>query len=95
MELLARSGRDRDLLVLHAAAQASTTAPPLGGDQLARLTSAVEGAERVLGPDRTAAARAQGRALTDDQAVAFARGLLVGGGNGGTSADTPLVGRRS
>jgi hypothetical protein len=76
MELLARLGRHWDLLVLDAARQASQTAPPLVGDQLERLSSAVERAESALGADPAAAARAEGREMTDDQAVAFARALL-------------------
>jgi len=79
MELLARFGRHRDLLVLYAARQASPTAPPLVGDQLERLSSAVERAEAALGEGPAAAARAQGRGMTDDQAVAFARALLADG----------------
>lgn len=94
MELLARSGRHRDLLVLHAAEQVSTTAPPLLGHQRDRLTSAVERAERELGADTAAAALAHGRGLTDEQAVGFARALVIGGGGGGPSdppADAQLV----
>jgi predicted ATPase len=76
MELLARLRRHRDLLVLDAARQASSTAPPLVGDQLERLTSAVERAAAALGEGPAVAAMDQGRAMTDDQAVAFARALL-------------------
>jgi len=94
MELLARSGRHRDLLALHAAAQVSTTAPPLLGDQRDRLTSAVERAERELGADAAAAALAYGRGLTDEQAVGFARALVISRGGSGPSdppADAQLA----
>jgi hypothetical protein len=94
MELLARSGRHRDLLVLHAAEQASTTAPPLQGDQRDRLTSAVERARRELGADAAAAALAHGHGLSNEQAVAFARVLVSGRVDGGPSdppADAQLV----
>jgi hypothetical protein len=77
MEMLARLGRHRDLLVLDAARRASLTAPPLVGDQRERLASAVERAATVLGEGPAAAARDQGRAMTGDQAVAFARALLA------------------
>jgi hypothetical protein len=90
MELLARFGRHRDLLVLYAARQASPTAPPLVGDQLERLSSAVERAEAALGEGPAAAARAQGRGMTDDQAVAFARALL--GDGAGNIRDGALYG---
>jgi hypothetical protein len=90
MELLARFGRHRDLLVLYAARQASPTAPPLVGDQLERLSSAVERAEAALGEGPGAAARAQGRGMTDDQAVAFARALL--GDGAGNIRDGALYG---
>lgn len=97
MELLARSGRHRDVLVLHAASQVSTTAPPLAGDQCDRLASAVAQAERELSADGAAAARAHGRGLTDEQVVAFARTLVLGRDGGGLpdppAADQPVAPR--
>lgn len=97
MELLARSGRHRDVLVLHAASQVSTTAPPLAGDQRDRMASAVAQAQRELGADGAAAARAHGRGLTDEQVVGFARTLVLGRDGGGLpdppAAEQPVAPR--
>jgi predicted ATPase/DNA-binding SARP family transcriptional activator len=78
VELLVRVGRHAEAAVLHGAMTASPTAPPLAGADAARIGAAVAAARARLGAQRFAAASAEGAALSDAEAVAFARACVGG-----------------
>lgn len=71
-ELLTRLGRDTEAAVLYGAMQASATASPLAGADAQRIADAVATMRMRLGEERFEAIRAEGAALSDSEAVAFA-----------------------
>ena len=76
VELLARAGAAEQAVVLHAAA-ISSSAPPVYGEQAARLTDLMKSLGAVLGPSAFDGASWQGAAMADEQAVAFARAAIA------------------
>jgi predicted ATPase/DNA-binding SARP family transcriptional activator len=72
VEVLARLGRDADAAALYGAMLASSTAPPLAGADAGRIADAVAAVRARLGDERFEAAQAEGAALSDNDAVAFA-----------------------
>ncbi|WP_214370602.1 BTAD domain-containing putative transcriptional regulator [Pseudonocardia sp. H11422] len=72
VELLARVGRDAEAAVIYGAMTASATAPPLAGADVTRIGEAVAAMRIRLGAGRFATACADGAALSDGEAVAFA-----------------------
>ncbi len=71
-ELLTRLGRDTEAAVLYGAMQASATASPLAGADAARIAEAAATMRMRLGDERFEATRAEGAALSDSEAVAYA-----------------------
>jgi predicted ATPase/DNA-binding SARP family transcriptional activator len=74
--LLTRHGQDDAAAALHGALRASRAAIPPVGAEAERLNAAVAELTSRMGADRFAAATARGAALSDDDAVAFARTAL-------------------
>jgi predicted ATPase/DNA-binding SARP family transcriptional activator len=72
IELLTRLGRDAHAAVLYGALTASDTASPLAGADATRIADAVAALRTRLGDDRFEALRADGGALSDNDAVTFA-----------------------
>lgn len=72
VELLARADRPVDAVVLHGAATTSDTSAPSYGEQEARITSLIERLRGQLGASAYDDATRRGRAMTDEEAVAFA-----------------------
>jgi predicted ATPase/DNA-binding SARP family transcriptional activator len=75
--LLAACGADEDVVVLDAAARSSTAAPGLIGDQLATIDAAVAQARDGLPGEVVVAAAGRGTAMSDRDALAYARGALA------------------
>lgn len=72
VELLARAGRAVDAVVLHGAATTSDSSAPPYGEQQARLTTLTDRLRGELGTTAYDDAGRRGRAMTDEEAVAFA-----------------------
>lgn len=77
VELLARVGRLADAVTLYEAGSASRMAPPLYGEQGARLANLLDELGASLGPDALERASRRGAALSDDEAVAFAQEAIA------------------
>jgi predicted ATPase/DNA-binding SARP family transcriptional activator len=77
IELLVRLGRHADAVVLHGAMRASATAPPLVGADTVRIAAAIDAARRRLGQERFEVLTAEGTALSDEEAVAFAMACVT------------------
>jgi predicted ATPase/DNA-binding SARP family transcriptional activator len=73
-ETLARHGRHRDVAILLGASASSARATPVFGADANRLEAAMSAARNALG-DAFDALAAQGRAMSDDSAVNFAKQL--------------------
>jgi len=76
IELLGRLAMHEEAVVVHAASQQSPKAPALDGEQAQRIAGVVEEAERQMPREQLDAARAEGRTLSDNDAVAYARAAL-------------------
>jgi predicted ATPase len=72
-EALVRAGSLEAAAVLVGAIVDAERGAPAFGDDAARLAAVAARAEEELGPDRAAAARARGRAMGDDEVIAFVR----------------------
>jgi hypothetical protein len=78
IELLARLERDAQAAVLYGAMLASAAAPPLAGADAGRIAEAVAALKSRLGDERFEALHADGAAMSDNDAVAFALGCVGG-----------------
>jgi hypothetical protein len=74
--LFTRVGEHMAAATLHGALTASRTAVQAVGAEAELLDSHVAELTRLLGPDRFAAATTRGTAMSDDDAVAYARATL-------------------
>lgn len=72
VELLARAGAHEPAAVLHGAVTGAATAPPVYGDDAERLATVADTLAAALGADALTAARQQGRAMHDHEAVTYA-----------------------
>ena len=77
VELLARAGAAEQAVLLHAAAAASSSAPPVFGEQATRLADLMRKMGTAIGPAAFDEASWRGAAMTDEQAVAFARTAIA------------------
>ncbi len=77
VELLARAEAAEQAVALHAAAAASSSAPPVFGEQAARLADLTRKLGTSIGSAAFDEASQRGAALTDEQAVAFARTAIA------------------
>lgn len=73
VSVLARLGHDEDATTLLGAVREADNAPPPYGDDAERLAELAEGLTGRLGAAAFTSAYTQGRAMTDHDAVAFAR----------------------
>jgi tetratricopeptide (TPR) repeat protein len=89
VELLTRLGRDAEAALLYGAMTASATASPLAGADAARIAQAIVRMRARLGDERFEAMRAEGAALSDNEAVALA--LECVGGQSGRLPAQPAV----
>lgn len=78
VELLGRTDRLAAAVTLERATAASSTAPPVYGEQEARLHDVIEQARSDLPADEFDEARRRGAAMTDEDAVAFAGTAITG-----------------
>ncbi len=77
VELLARAEAAEHAVVLHAAATAADSAPPVFGEQDARLADLMRKLRATMGPAAFDEASLRGVAMTDEQAVLFARSAIA------------------
>jgi hypothetical protein len=82
VEALSRLGRHAEATVLQGALGASPTATAPVGADAARLAEAAAAARAALGDERVEQLSAEGAALGDDGAVAYARRCVGGDANG-------------
>lgn len=87
VEVLARLGCDEPAGVLLGAVRGAVNAPPVYGEDAERLAAVEAELDERLGADAVAGLQARGRALTNDEAVRFARHAIETCGEGRQATD--------